>query len=81
MNMEPLPVKVSDLGLAAALVTCGYKIRVTRWDEKDRAYFIFDDDEELLRTVEKYWADTLELKVRKFYDNTKMLKGRIYADR
>jgi hypothetical protein len=71
--------QISDLGLAAALVTCGFKVLATVWDETGRAHFIFESSIKLAKAVEYYWSDTLELKARKYFDNTKMLKARIYA--
>lgn len=81
MNEESLAVSIRDLGVAAALVTCGFEITDTRRDTNGRTYFIFQETAALDETVNGYYADTLQVKARKFFDNTKMLKGRIYADK
>lgn len=78
--MSQLTVRIRDLGLAAALVSCGHEMRGTSRDINGRFYFIFHDNSEVGRDTDAYWGDTLNVKARKFFDNTKMLKGRIYAD-
>jgi len=79
MDMNETNMKVSDLGLAAALVTCGFEILQTTRDPYGRANFFFEENAALADTINAYWADSLELKARKYFDNTKMLKVRIYA--
>lgn len=80
MRKEPLTVSIRDLGVAAALVTCGFVVADTHRDTNGRTYFIFQETAALDEAVKGYYADTLQVKARKFADNTKMLKGRIYAD-
>lgn len=80
MREEPLTVSIRDLGVAAALVTCGFEVADTYRDTNGRTYFIFQETAALNEAVNGYYADTLQVKARKFSDNSKMLKGRIYAD-
>lgn len=78
---EELPtVSIRDLGLVAALVTCGFEIKDTSRETTGRTSFIFQETVLLDETVNGYYADTLQIKARTFFDNTKMLKGRIYSD-
>lgn len=79
--MNQLTVRVRDLGLAAALVSCGFEISQTCWDQSGRAYFIFTETDGIKRTVDDYWSDTLVVRARKLSDNIKMLKGVIYAEK
>lgn len=81
MEIEPLTSRVRDLNLAAALVTAGFEISQTNYDTVGRAYFVFTQSDELEVTVNEYWADSLHVKARKYSDNIKMLKSRIYAER
>jgi len=81
MDMEQPTVSIRDLGLAAALVSCGFEMRETNRDTSGRANFIFIQTNELDHAVNDYWADTLEVKARKYFDNIKMLKSRIYGER
>lgn len=71
--------KISDLGLAAALVSCGFQVKEVNRDAAGRAYFVFKQSDELGIAVVGYWGNSLEVKARTFFDNTKMLKSRIYA--
>lgn len=80
MSTQSINMRTHDLGLAAALVSSGFELRATSRDRNGRFYFAFRQDLELERTVNSYWADSLNVKARKFFDNTKMLKSRIYAD-
>lgn len=80
MREEPLTVSIRDLGVAAALVTCGFEVENMNRDANGRTYFIFQETAALDETVSGYYADTLVIKARKFFDNTKMLKGRIYSE-
>ena len=78
---QPVTMRVRDLGLAAALVSCGYEINQTCWDSGGRAYFVFLETDGLSRSVSDYWADLLVVRARKLSDNIKMLKSVIYAEK
>ena len=79
MIEEPLKVSIRDLGVAAALVACDFEMTGTKRDKKNnRTYFIFQETAALDDAVNSYYADILQVKARKFFDNTKMLKGLIY---
>ena len=80
MDKSP-STRTHDLGLAAALVSCGFELLGANREMKGgRVYFMFTKTEELGRAINDYWTDTLDVKARTFFDNTKMLKSRIYAD-
>lgn len=78
--MNQKVVRVRDLGLAAALASSGFEVWNTDRDESGRAFFVFLHSADLDRAVKHYWDDTLNVKARKYFDNTKMLKSRIYAE-
>jgi hypothetical protein len=78
---EKQTLKIRDLGLAAALVSLGHDMCATDRDTNGRSYFIFLQTEALERDVNGYWADTLDVKARKYFDDIKMLKSRIYGER
>lgn len=79
MSEEPLTVSIRDLGVVAALVTCGFEVEDMNRDTNGRTYFVFQETAALDETVNGYYADTLVIKARKFFDNTKMIKCRIYS--
>lgn len=72
--------RTHDLGLAAALVSCGFKLRATNRDINGRFYFAFRQTSDLTEAIDEYWADSLNVRARSYNDNIKMLKSRIYAD-
>lgn len=81
MELNRPTVRIRDLGLAAALVSCGHEMRGTTRDVSGQAHFIFTQTDELDRAVNGYWADTLDVKARRYSDNIKMLKSRLYGER
>lgn len=79
--MADLTTKIRDLALAASLVSCEFEVLDTIRDTSGRVYFVFTQSDELDIAVNAYWSDTLDVKARKFSDNIKMLKSRIYGER
>jgi len=79
--MNEQTVRIRDLGLAAALVSCAFEMRGTTRDGSGQAYFMFTQTNELDQTVNKYWADTLQVRARHYSDGLKMLKSRLYSER
>lgn len=74
-------VSLRDLGIVAALVTCGFEIVFTHRDATGRVQFVFEETIALDQAIEKYYADSLQVSARKLVDNIKMLKTRIYSER
>jgi hypothetical protein len=81
MDINTLHIQIHDLGLAAALVSCGFRLRATDRDQNGRLNFMFGQTDELTKDIDAYWADTLVVKARTYSDNIKMLKSRIYSER
>lgn len=79
--MKDSIIEIRDLGLAAALVSCGFIMCDARRDETGRTHFVFIETKELNQAVNNYWADMLDVKARKYFDDIKMLKSRIYGER
>ena len=75
--------RVSDLGLAAALVSLDFEISKTEQDKTGRTEFIFTSPDEqgadLDSAISSYWSNTLDVKARYYFDAIKMLKSRIYG--
>jgi len=78
MDMEITETFVSDLGLASCLITLGYKIEKTKRDTRGRVSFIFTSTVSLENDINAYWSDDLKVYPRLYFDNTKLLKNRIY---
>jgi len=79
--MEQQNLQIRDLGLAAAIVSLGFEVLETRRDMNSRIYFVFVDSPELQEAIKEYWANTLNVKARYYFDAIKMLKTRIYSER
>ena len=78
MDMEITETAVTDLGLASCLLTLGYEIEKTKKDVRGRVSFIFANSNSLKRDINAYWSDGLKVYPRLYFDNTKLLKNRIY---
>lgn len=79
MSLDERIVRTHDLGLATALVSCGFTVKDIEQLVAGRAEFVFINTPELANTVNAYWANTLDVKARYFFDAIKMLKSRIYS--
>ena len=71
--------RINDLGLAAALISRGFKLQGISRDERNRACFQFDESAQLDLSESAYWEGGFDVEARVYFDNIKMLKGRIYA--
>lgn len=81
MKFDESLIATHDLGLATALVSSGHPVSDIVRDDYGRAEFLFVKTIAAERAVNDYWADTLEVKARYFFDAIKMLKSRIYSER
>lgn len=69
-----------DLGCSSALISAGFKLVSLDKTNPRKVQFIFRREVGIEKVVDEYWADRLEVKARAFFDNTKMLKNRIYSE-
>lgn len=69
----------TDLGCCAALITRGYQLVSIDRQGGPRATFILKRGPGLAEAADDYWADRLEVKARRNFDNLRMLKGRLRA--
>ena len=69
-----------DLGCSAALISAGFELVSLDKTNPHKVQFIFSREDGIEKVVDDYWADRLEVKARTYFDNTKMLKNRIYSE-
>ena len=69
-----------DLGCSSALVSSGFELVSLDKSNPKKVQFIFRREAGIEKVVDEYWADRVEIKARSFFDNTKMLKNRIYSE-
>jgi len=68
-----------DLGVAAALLTSGYKLLdVDRTNRK--VLFIFEQKANIEKVANSFFTDELRVKARSYFDNVKALKSKLYSD-
>jgi len=68
-----------DLGCSAALVTEGFQLASLIRDNPKKVQFIFLRTKNIEKCVDDYFAGRLLVSARSLFDNTKMLKNRIYS--
>jgi hypothetical protein len=68
----------TDFGCSVALITLGYELVALDRSNPQRVQFMFQNENGIEEAVSAYWADRLETKTRSYFDNTKMLKQRLY---
>lgn len=68
-----------DLGCSAALISSGFEIKSLDKANPKKVRFIFNYQTGIEEIVNDYFSDKLKVSARKFFDNTKMLKNRIYS--
>jgi hypothetical protein len=69
-----------DLGCSSALVSSGFELISLDKSNPKKVQFMFRREVRIENVVDEYWADRLEVKARSFFDNTKMIKNRIYSE-
>jgi len=71
-----------DMGLAAALMTAGFEIQELQKIDAKKFEFIFKaqkDDSHIKGAISSYWDKNLLVSAYDYFNNTKMLKSRIYS--
>lgn len=71
-----------DMGLAAALMTAGFKIEGLEKIGDKKFEFIFGvsrEDADIKDAIASYWNKNLLVSAYDYFNNTKMLKSRIYS--
>jgi hypothetical protein len=70
-----------DLGCSAALITAEFKLLELDRTNYRRIGFIFEYSYELEEAISNYWSNKLPVDARRYFENTKMLKTRIYSEK
>lgn len=69
-----------DLGAAAALAHIGFELISLDRENPKKIKFIFQRDRLIDEAIKEYWAGTLSVGARSYFDSIKMLKNRIYSE-
>lgn len=72
--------ETSDLPLAAALALWVPLERID-WDNPRRATFIFSNSEQLQELESKYHKAELRVEPRRYFDQLKAIKSRLYSQK
>ena len=69
-----------DLALASSLVCLGFSLVSLDRENLRKVQFVFRRAEGIDETIEAYWADTLQVRARSYFDSMKMLKNRLHSE-
>lgn len=69
-----------DLGVAAALLTSGYKLLDVDRTNNRKVLFVFEQKTNIEKTANRFFTDELRVKARSYFDNVKALKSKLYSD-
>jgi hypothetical protein len=78
-KLEVIPWPTHDLGCATALISAGFTLIALDKENPRKVGFIFHGNKKLAKAAEDYFSDKLIVNARKFFDNLRMLKNRIYG--
>lgn len=71
-----------DLALASTLVTLGFQLTcIDKSEYSQRASFIFNQTNDLIETVQLYWAKQLQIEPRAYFEAMRLIKARLYEDK
>lgn len=71
--------KTSSLPIACSLSEKYPLLSIDRTNP-NRALFIFEHSSDLERMVEDYWRGSLKVEPQAYFNNLKVLKGRLYSE-
>ena len=84
MTQENLKLKdyysTSDLALATT-ISLWYPIEVIDKQNPRKASFLFKRDENLDQLIESFWKNKLKVDPLTFFNQLKIIKSRLYAER
>ena len=78
--MEDKFFKTHDFGLATALTTQGYPVAYLDKNNPQQVEFLFERGNGIDETVQAYWQSELKVNAQIFFQNSKLLKNRIYSN-
>lgn len=67
----------SDLALAIT-ISLHFPIKFVDRSNDSRVEFAFDNSTELQQLVQQFWQDQLRVEPKRFYQQLRIIKGRIY---
>lgn len=74
------PYDCGDMGLAVALVCCGFElISLERPQHGNRITFRFKVEGEIYQATQDYWSGNLMVDAKRYWNETKNLKTRLYS--
>lgn len=80
MRMNDVPgYQTSDLGLAAALKTVGFKLLSLEPTDGRRVTFVFKNEEDISNVAHRFWDSQLALDALSYFGTIKLLKSQLHS--
>jgi len=73
--------KTSDICLATVLVMEGHPISELKFDTSSRAWFLFEEENKVLKVVDVYNQRKMKVEPNKFFITLRDVKTRFYDER
>lgn len=70
--------RTADLALTAALCVSGFVVEDVDKVSPQRSVFVFQNGNELLEAVNRYWRQELRIEPQAYFNQLKIIKARIY---
>lgn len=73
-------IVISDLGLAALILTLGGELLGLERSNEKRVDFVFVSSKEIEQVIEDFWQDKyVNVPIQTLFNNFRLLKNRLYA--
>lgn len=77
---EPQLYSATDLSLAGALLTLGYKLISVNKQNHSKAEFLFKPKPSIDDDIDLFWARQLKQDSRTYFENLRLLKNMLYSN-
>ena len=78
MNKQNKLYKTADLPQVAALSVHGFAVKDVERSNTQRVFFLFNNSKQLEEFVAEYWKGRIKVEPQNYFNQLKLLKGRIY---
>lgn len=80
MSAEPFKISIRDPGVVVALITSGFEVEDRYIDPDGRIYFVFQESVFVRNSIHNYYANTLKVKARIYFETLKSLTSLINGE-
>ena len=79
MQDSPNTYETFDLGLAAALRACGFRLIGLEPTDGRRVSFVFEHEKGLDEAIQRFWTSQLQVDALTYFGAVKLLKSQLHS--